>query len=76
MKHRRRRGDNSRCSKGGLSTGAMTTLGSCQVRIEADYPYPHPAVLETRVVLFRERCARKQEAFFAIGGLTQELPGG
>ncbi len=70
------RGGNLRCSKKGLSTGAMTKLGSCQVRIEADHPYPHPAVVKTRAVLFRERCARKQEAYFAISGLTQELPGG
>ncbi len=56
--------------------GATTELGPCQVRIEADRPCTHSAVVETRGVPFRERCAREQEAYFAIGGLTQELPGG
>ena len=75
MKHRRRHDSGSRCSKEDFLIGTTTELGSCRVRIEADRPCP-PAVVETRGVPFRERCAREQEAYFAIGGLTQELPGG
>ena len=56
--------------------GATTELGPCQVRIEADRPCTHTKVVETRGAPFRERCAREQEAYFTIGGLTQEPPGG
>ncbi len=46
------------------------------MRIEVAHPCTHPALAETRSVPFRERCARKQEAYFAIGGLTQEPTAG
>jgi hypothetical protein len=45
--------------------------GPCQVRIETDNPCPYPAVVKIRDVPFCKRCAREQEAYFAIGELTQ-----
>jgi hypothetical protein len=50
--------------------GAATKLGSCQVRSKTDHPCPHRAVTEIRGVPFCERCAREQEAYFAIGNLA------
>ena len=39
---------------------------------ETDSPCPRLAALEIRGMPFCERCAREQEAYFAIGELTQE----
>ncbi len=50
-----------------------TKLGLCQVGSETDWPCPRQAVIEIRGVSFCERCAREQEAYFAIGELSQEL---
>lgn len=51
-------------------TRVTTELGSCQVRIETDRPCTHPAVVEIRIVPFRERCVSEQEALGgAAGGL-------
>jgi hypothetical protein len=47
-------------------------LGRCQVRSKTDRPCPRPAAVEIRGVPFCERCAREQQAYFAIGELTQE----
>ena len=44
----------------------------CQMRSETESPCPHPAAVEIRGVAFCEVCAREQEAYFAIGELTQE----
>lgn len=49
--------------------------GSCQVGSETEYPCPHPAVVEIRGILFCEPCARRQEAYFAIGELTRGKQG-
>jgi hypothetical protein len=46
--------------------------GLCQVRSETDLPCPHQAVVEIWGIPFCEWCAREQEAYFAIGKLTQE----
>lgn len=46
-------------------------FGPCQVRIETDNPCPYPATAKIQDVPFCERCAREQEAYFAIGELTQ-----
>ena len=46
-------------------------LGPCQVRIETETPCPYPATIKIRDVPFCERCVLKQEAYFAIGELTQ-----
>lgn len=46
-------------------------LGRCQVRSGTDHPCPRPAVVRVRGVPFCKRCAREQEAYFAIGELTE-----
>lgn len=47
--------------------------GPCLVRTGTDRPCLRPAAVEIEGIPFCERCARKQEAYFAIGELTQEL---
>ena len=54
-------------------TRAVTKLETCQVRSETDRPCLRPAVVEIQGVPFCERCAREQEAYFAIGEMSQEL---
>jgi hypothetical protein len=49
-----------------------TMLASCQVRSKTESPCPRRAVVEMRGVAFCGPCAREQEAYFAIGELTQE----
>jgi hypothetical protein len=44
----------------------------CQVRSKTQSPCPHRAVVEIQGIPFCEACAREQEAYFAIGELTQE----
>jgi hypothetical protein len=46
--------------------------GPCQVRSKTAHPCPHQAVAEICGVPFCEPCARKQEAYFAMGELTQD----
>ena len=55
-------------------TKAMTEMGPCQVRSGTDRPCPRPAVVKIRGIPFCEPCAREQEAYFAIGELTEEAP--
>ncbi len=50
-----------------LIGAATKKLGPCQVRSKTELPCPHQAVTEIRGVPFCEQCARKQEAYFAIG---------
>jgi hypothetical protein len=52
--------------------GAATKLGPCQVRSKTDHPCPHRAVTEILGIPFCERCAREQEAYFAIGSLAMQ----
>ena len=47
----------------------------CRVRSGTDNPCLHPAVVKVSGVPFCEPCAREQEAYFAIGELT-EVPEG
>ncbi len=49
-----------------------TMLVPCQVRSKTEGPCPRRAVVEMRGIAFCESCAREQEAYFAIGELTQE----
>ena len=51
---------------------AMMQLGSCQVRSKTQSPCLQRAVVEILGIPFCEACAREQEAYFAIGELTQE----
>ena len=50
----------------------ITELGMCGVRSGADSPCRRLAVVKIRGVPFCERCAHEQEAYFAIGELTEE----
>ena len=52
-------------------TGATMPV-PCQVRSKTENPCPHRAVVEIRGIAFCGPCAREQEAYFAIGELTQE----
>lgn len=52
--------------------GATRELGPCQVRSGTEHPCPRLAVVKLWGVPFCERCAREQEAYFAIGELTRE----
>jgi hypothetical protein len=54
-----------------LTEGA-TKPGPCQVGINAEDPCPRRAEVEILGVAFCGPCARKQEAYFAIGELTHE----
>ena len=51
---------------------AMTKPGDCQVRINTQSPCLRRAEVEILGVVFCGPCARKQEAYFAIGELTHE----
>ena len=51
----------------------ITATGRCGVRSGTDSPCLRPAALEIGGVPFCKRCAREQEAYFAVGELTQEL---
>jgi predicted Fe-S protein YdhL (DUF1289 family) len=55
-----------------LFIDAVTQQGPCQVRSRTQSPCLHQAVVEMRGIPFCEACAREQEAYFAIGELTQE----
>jgi hypothetical protein len=57
--------------KEALLIKATTELGACQVRSGTDRPCPRPAVVKIRGIPFCEPCAREQEAYFAIGELTE-----
>ncbi|CAA9412229.1 MAG: hypothetical protein AVDCRST_MAG03-1945 [uncultured Rubrobacteraceae bacterium] len=47
----------------------------CQVGSKTEHPCPRPAVMEVRGIFFCEPCARRQEAYFAIGELTRGKQG-
>ena len=53
-------------------TQATTKPGPCQVRSKTQSPCLRRAVVEIEGIPFCEACAREQEAYFAIGELTQE----
>ena len=44
----------------------------CQVRSRTDSPCPRTAEMEIMGVAFCGPCARRQEAYFAIGELTDD----
>ena len=54
---------------------AVTQEGACQVRSRTQNPCLHRAVVEIRGIPFCEACAHEQQAYFAIGELTQEKHG-
>jgi predicted Fe-S protein YdhL (DUF1289 family) len=51
---------------------AMTKLGPCHVRSKTESPCLGRAEVEIRGIPFCGPCARRQEAYFAIGELTHE----
>jgi hypothetical protein len=51
---------------------APRTSGSCQVRSKTESPCSRRAEVDILGIPFCEACAREQEAYFAIGELTQE----
>ena len=51
---------------------ATTKLVPCQVRSKAESPCPRRAEVEILGVAFCGPCAHQQEAYFAIGELTDE----
>ena len=53
-------------------TEATTNPGRCQVRSRTERPCPRRADMEILGVAFCGPCARRQEAYFAIGELTQQ----
>ena len=53
-------------------TRATTKPGPCQMRSKTENPCLHRAVVEIHGIPFCEGCAREQEAYFAVGELTQE----
>ena len=53
-------------------TQTTRTPGSCQVRSKTESPCLRRAEVEMLGVAFCDACAREQEAYFAIGELTQE----
>ena len=55
-----------------LSTEATKAPGSCLVRSGTDDPCRRPAAAGIGGVPFCEGCARDQEAYFAVGELTEE----
>ena len=54
-----------------LKTEATKKLGMCQVGSRTEHPCPRQAVVEIRGIPFCERCAREQEAYFAIGEMSR-----
>jgi len=62
----------SRVRRRKVLVSQVTKLGMCQVRSQTQSPCLHRAVVELRGIAFCEECAREQEAYFAIGELTQE----
>jgi hypothetical protein len=62
----------SRVRRRKVLVSQVTKLGMCQVRSKTESPCLHRAVVEMLGIPFCEECAREQEAYFAIGELTQE----
>jgi hypothetical protein len=58
-----------------LTEATTKQRDACQVRSKTNYPCPHQAVVEIRGIPFCAACASRQDAYFAIGELTQEAHG-
>lgn len=55
-----------------LTEATTKQPGPCQVRSKTEHPCPNRAAVEIYGIPFCKACAREQEAYFAIGELTQE----
>ncbi len=58
-----------------LTEATTKPLGLCQVRSKTEQPCTHQAVVKIHGMPFCGPCARDQEAYFAMGELTQEARG-
>jgi hypothetical protein len=58
-----------------LIKATNTQEQQCKVRSGTDNPCLRPAVVKVRGIPFCEPCAREQEAYFAIGELTEAPEG-
>ncbi len=61
-------------AKEALLTKVTKGLGTCQVHSGTGYPCRRLAVVKIQDIPFCQRCAHEQEAYFAIGELTEEAP--
>jgi hypothetical protein len=71
----RKKAANPHRRKEGLLIRATTKQEQCRVRSGTDNPCLRPAVVKVRGISFCEPCAREQEAYFAIGELTEAPEG-
>ncbi|HET7479556.1 MAG TPA: hypothetical protein VFJ72_08600 [Rubrobacteraceae bacterium] len=55
-----------------MTEATTKRLGPCQVRSKTEHPCHNRAVVKIYGIPFCKACAREQEAYFAIGELTQE----
>ena len=51
----------------------INKLETCPVRSGTAHPCTRPAAVRLQGIPFCELCAREQEAYFAIGGLTEAV---
>ncbi len=56
-----------------MSKIATNKLERCQVRSGKDLPCNRPAAVRLQGIPFCELCASEQQAYFAIGGLTEAV---
>jgi hypothetical protein len=58
-----------------IKTTSQQQEQQCKVRSGTNIPCLRPAVVKVRGIPFCEPCAREQEAYFAIGELTETPEG-
>src|SRR5215208_5148528 len=58
-----------------IKTTSEQEQQQCKVRSGTDIPCLRPAVVKVKGIPFCEPCAREQEAYFAIGELTEVREG-
>jgi hypothetical protein len=68
---RKRAADPYRRKEGLLIKTTSEQEEQCKVRSGTNIPCLRPAVIKVRGIPFCEPCAREQEAYFAIGELTE-----
>src|ERR687889_1682864 len=72
---RKRAADPYRRKEGLLIKTTSEQEEQCKVRSGTNIPCLRPAVVKVRGIPFCEPCAREQEAYFAIGELTETPEG-
>jgi hypothetical protein len=71
----KRAADSYRRKEGLLIKTTSEQEQRCKVRSGTDIPCLRPAVVKVKGIPFCEPCAREQEAYFAIGELTEVREG-